>query len=104
MVEGIEGAEVEGPRSRRRGQGAEVECLTSRGRGVWFRLGIQLKIFLGIKLRLVWAPAEAKGQVWQKAGALAWGENRDWGWVLGAAKDCNLEAGSGTGIKGVLLN
>ena len=33
-----------------------------------------------------------------------WDENQDWGWVLGAAKDSDLEAGSGTGIKGVLLN
>ena len=49
-VKGIEGAEVEGARSRRRGQGAEVECPTSRGRSGWIRLGIQLKIFLGINL------------------------------------------------------
>ena len=49
-VEGTEGAEVEGPRSRCTGQGAEVECPTSRGRSVSIRLGIQLKTFLGINL------------------------------------------------------
>ena len=67
-------------------------------------LGSSSRPFWELTWRLVWAPAEAKGQVWQKAGALPWGENQDWGWVPGATKDSDLEAGSGTGIKGVLLN
>ena len=49
-VKGINGAELEGSGLRRRGQGAEVECPTSRGRSVSIRLGIQLKTFLGINL------------------------------------------------------
>ena len=54
--------------------GSNVKGLRLRGRGQ------------GAKTEGVWAPAEAKGRAWQKAGALACGENQDWGWVLGAYK------------------